>query len=70
MSDGSLSAALGQPVLSIYSDDDEADFACLAAGGLASNVTALCDETVLRYVNGLIEFNPRGRRAHDPPECD
>jgi hypothetical protein len=51
-----LSEVIGQPVLSICSDDDELDFACLAAGGTASIIIALCDETVVRYVNGNTEI--------------
>lgn len=55
-----LSEALGQTVLSICSDDDELDFACLASGGVASVVTALCDETIVRYVNGTTQIAPAG----------
>lgn len=55
-----LSEALGQPVLSIYADDDDADFACLAAGGTASVVTALCGDSVVRYANGTTEVAPAG----------
>jgi hypothetical protein len=55
-----LSATLGQPVLSICSDDDELDFACLASGGAVSVVTALCNETVVRYINGTTQIAPAG----------
>jgi hypothetical protein len=55
-----LSGALGQPVLSICSDDDDSDFTCLAEGGLASVVTALCDETVVRHANGTTTVTPAG----------
>jgi len=50
-----LSKSLGQPVLTICADDDELDFACLASGGLALRVTALCDETIVRYADGMTD---------------
>ena len=55
-----LSEALGQPVLSICADDDELDFTCLAEGGVVTAVTALCDDTVVRFVNGTMSIWPAG----------
>ncbi|HEV2799593.1 MAG TPA: hypothetical protein VGW12_03805 [Pyrinomonadaceae bacterium] len=53
-----LSEALRQPVLSICSDDDDSDFACLSVSGRASVVIALCDDNVVRYANGTTEIVP------------
>ena len=55
-----LSEALAQPVLSVNADDDEADFACLAARGVASMIIALCDETIVRYFDGKTSVAPAG----------
>lgn len=55
-----LSGAIGQPVLSICSNDDDLDFACLAANGMAFGIIALCDETVVRCVNGATELTAAG----------
>jgi hypothetical protein len=51
-----LSEAIGQPVLSICADDDDLDFACLAKVGMTSFMIALCDESVIRFVNGTVEI--------------
>jgi hypothetical protein len=55
-----LSEVLGQPVLSICSNDDDLDFACLAEKGMAAIIIALCDETLVRYVNGITEITAAG----------
>jgi hypothetical protein len=55
-----LSQSVSQPVLTIYADDDEADFACLAEGGRAVAMVARCDETVLRFENGSTNLKPAG----------
>jgi hypothetical protein len=53
-----LSQALGQPVLTVYADDDEADFACLAEDGRAISIVARCDEMVLRFEKGSSNSQP------------
>jgi hypothetical protein len=44
----SLSQALGRPVLSVYADDDENDFACLTDQGTLVSLVARCGEFVVR----------------------
>jgi hypothetical protein len=47
-----LSHALAQPVLSVYTDDDESDFACLAEQGAVVSLVARCGEYVVRMEPG------------------
>jgi len=53
-----LSDGLGQPVLSIFSDDDGSDFACLAKAGRVSSVLAACDNNLVSLTNGETTVAP------------
>lgn len=60
-----LSRALGQPVFSMYADDDGNDFACLAAQGTLVSLVARCGEYVVRAEPGA---DARVEREVNEPE--
>lgn len=47
-----LSGVLGQPVLTLYSDDDGNDFACLTRSGELVSLVTWCEEYVVQYEQG------------------
>ena len=51
----SLSAKLGQSILAVYTNDDYADFACIASQGALVQMTALCGEQIIRFSHSTIE---------------
>jgi hypothetical protein len=51
-----LSNGLGQSVLSIYSDDDGSDFACLASSGKAVLILACCDNNLVSLSDGNVSI--------------
>lgn len=55
-----LSDCLGQPVLSILSDDDGSDFACLAKAGKVFSVLATCDDNLVSFTHGETSVAPLG----------
>jgi hypothetical protein len=63
----SLSSVLRQRVLTLYSDDDGNDFACLTQSGVLTSLAARCGERIVRFEQGRsvsLEPVPEGRRLH------
>ena len=52
-----VSSALGTSVLAICTDDDETDFACVAAAGIATEVWARCGERSVRLSGGALSWS-------------
>jgi hypothetical protein len=62
-----LSDVLRQRVLTIYSDDDGNDFACLTESGVLVSLIAQCGEYVVRFQHGgqaVLEPGSENRRLH------
>jgi hypothetical protein len=62
-----LSGALRHPVLTVYSDDDGNDFACLTRPGALVSLAARCGDYVVRFAEGgqaSLEAGPEDRVLH------
>jgi hypothetical protein len=62
-----LSSALRQRVLTIYSDDDGNDFACLTHSGMLASLVGRCGDYIVRFERGgqaLLEPGPEDHRLH------
>lgn len=58
-----LSGVLGQPVLTLFCDDDGNDFACLTQSGMLVSLVARCGDYVVRFEQG-------GRVSLEPGQED
>ena len=62
-----LSELTRQPVLTLYSDDDGNDFACLGRSGELVSLLTWCGEYLVQYEQGgrvLLKPRPSGHRLH------
>ena len=53
-----LNRLLGMPILSLISDDDDWDFACLVSDGLLSRLKCQCGDLVITYQDGDTHIQP------------
>jgi hypothetical protein len=54
----SLSAALNQAILVVFTDDDEDDFACVAEIGRLTYLSARCGVEEVYFKDGLVQWRP------------
>jgi len=59
-----LSAALAQPLLSAFSDDEGSDFACVSRSGTTARVVARCGDDLVLFDNGRLSITkPEAKRT-------
>lgn len=64
-----LNKLLSMPILSIVSDDDSIDFACIVANGKLMRINCRCEDLQIRYSGGQLRIQPLVPESAEDEDC-